>query len=278
MPRVAITGATGYLGGYLCRLFLSRGWSVVALSRHRPSCADVNACQWVKWSLGEPLPTLPGAHLTCLVHVAHDAAIRQAAESWAVNVLGAQTLFDSMPRGLRLVYVSSIAASSKTKQRYAAQKLAIEEMAIALGGAILRSGLIVGEPGGGMVGKLARIPQLPVLPVPAAGAKQYTTHIDVVGAAIWEMARGLTVEPVRVTIATSDPLRFGDLLKQLLPNVKVVVPVPWRAVWVVLRGLEMVGVPLRFGADSLLGLATCDYEETEVSIVSIPPKPLGRSG
>jgi uncharacterized protein (TIGR01777 family) len=77
-PTIAILGANGFLGRYLCRHFARRGYEVVAISRHRDSWSgDGMFLQWDgenqgPWSLAlegtEAVINLSGRSVNCRYH------------------------------------------------------------------------------------------------------------------------------------------------------------------------------------------------------------------
>ena len=96
--RLAVTGATGFVGGAVCRAAAAAGWTVVALGRREH--ADL------RWDItGGPLPDPPA--VDAVVHCAgsvSDTATRRA--QWAANVEGTRNVLASFPRA-RFVHVST---------------------------------------------------------------------------------------------------------------------------------------------------------------------------
>lgn len=128
--RVAVTGATGFVGPHLLAALARRGWKLRLLIR--------------RWS---PLPSLPGvdaeivwgeladeAALACLVAgadaVVHAAGLikaRQSRDFTAVNRDGTARLSGLAP-GIPLILLSSFAAREPQLSPYAASKRAAEEV------------------------------------------------------------------------------------------------------------------------------------------------------
>ncbi|MCO1660383.1 NAD-dependent epimerase/dehydratase family protein [Pseudonocardia humida] len=96
--RLAVTGATGFVGGAVCRAVEREGWSVLALGRR--GGADV------RWDITDgPLPDPP--RVDAVVHCAgsvSDTADRRA--QWRANVEGTANVLASFP-GARFVHVST---------------------------------------------------------------------------------------------------------------------------------------------------------------------------
>lgn len=256
---IAITGATGYLGRALSTTFLSSGWRVIALSRRKPLIQEV---EWYKWSLGDKLPDGALAGVQCVIHCAYDFNARSPQEARRVNVEGSRQLFEQLTPGTRLILISSIAAQPGTKQIYGRQKQEIEQLALEHKGVALRPGLIIGDPLGGILRRIASLPPSPILPLPASGAIQYLTSIDVLCNNILTLASASDWEPKILTIVSEGPMPMNVLARRLRPSTKIVLRVPWRPLWFALMALERMGMGLSLSADSLYGLATTRYTES----------------
>jgi nucleoside-diphosphate-sugar epimerase len=121
LPRsVLVTGATGFLGGHVCRTFVDRGIPVRGLVRPGSS-APAGAEPWVVRDIGDAAALRPAlAGVEAVVHLAahvHQPAIpgdggAAAAAFKAINVEGTRTLLDvAIEAGVRdFVFVSSVKA------------------------------------------------------------------------------------------------------------------------------------------------------------------------
>ena len=115
--RVALTGATGYVGGFILRDLLRRGVKVAALTRQRPQ-SEAAEVEWIRGDLSnsEALTELL-AGADALVHCAysHVAGRYRGGEGedrhgfWRTNLLGSVALFEqARTAGVRrLVFLSS---------------------------------------------------------------------------------------------------------------------------------------------------------------------------
>lgn len=114
-----MTGATGFLGGHVCRAFADRGIPVRGLVRRPGSPTPVAAEPWAVSDIRDAAALRPAlAGVEAVIHLAayvHQRAIpadgdAAAAAFWAVNVEGTRTLLDvAIEAGVRdFVFVSSV--------------------------------------------------------------------------------------------------------------------------------------------------------------------------
>ena len=276
-PRVAITGATGYIGSLLRRRFEAAGSSVVALVR---SASDTDPARR-HYDITEPPD--PGLldDVDVLVHCAWDLSLVDQDAVWSVNVAGTERLVDLARRsGLqRIVFVSSMSAYEGTTQLYGRSKLAGERAAFDNGAAVVRLGLVYGPGWGGMAGSLRRMVELPVTPLVGARSRQFTVHEDDVVEAVVRVVDAPSVPALALGIAHPDPVRFRALLETIAAAVGATprfVPVPWPVLYAGLRAGQALGLPLPFRPDSLLGLVRAAPEvpnRDEVEALGIKLRP-----
>ena len=110
--NILITGAAGFVGGYLGRHFLGEGHFVYGLDRVRGELEAIDRFELIECDLGAPLPfdALPKS-LDVIVHLAFaDVTFpARANEACAVNVMGTQRLLDYGRRAgvQHFIYASS---------------------------------------------------------------------------------------------------------------------------------------------------------------------------
>jgi 2-alkyl-3-oxoalkanoate reductase len=139
-PRVAVTGATGFIGPHVVRR-LCNDWQVRILTRRAvdPAAfgAEVEAVRGELDDRASLLRLLDGA--AAVVHVAGLIKARSRAEFFRANAEGVGRLAEvaaAAPAPPRFVLMSSLAAREPDLSDYAASKLAGEEALIAAGGAL----------------------------------------------------------------------------------------------------------------------------------------------
>jgi nucleoside-diphosphate-sugar epimerase len=112
--RVLVTGASGFIGGVLCRRLTERGEQVTALVR-RPGSAP-SATEEAIGDLGPDgglAEVLAGSEPDCVVHLAAEIASQRSEEKLrAINVEGTARLLDAClaaaGEGPRLVFCSTV--------------------------------------------------------------------------------------------------------------------------------------------------------------------------
>ncbi len=258
---VLVTGSRGYLGGCVVATFKQAGWNVVELTRH-PSAEDVRDGRAVAFHLGEKVSAeqLPAAD--ALVHCAHDFTLRDWKQIHAVNVLGAEKLFEAARAAKvgRRIFISSMSAFDGCKSLYGRAKLEIENRLRPSEVFLLRPGLIYGDRPGGMFGNLVRqTGQSRFLPLVGGGRQVLRlTHQDDLCGVMVKCARGeIPLGQDVVTAAHEQGWAFHSILEELARaqgRRPCFMPVPWRLAWVVMKAGEICRLPLKFRSDSLVSL------------------------
>lgn len=251
---VAITGASGYLGGRLATAFAADGWRVIRLVRSPAKDQDR------QFLLGQPVERRSLDGIDLLIHAAYDMRAISVDDIWRTNVTGTEQLLQAAAHvGVRrTIVLSSMSAYPGTRQRYGRAKLDIETVALSTGAATVRPGLVVGPNAGGMAGTLAKLTRLPLTPCIAGVGGQFPVLEDDFVAGICALAAAATVPTEAVGLAHPRPVSFPDLLRGIASLVgnpaPRLVPIPWRLVSWTLQAGEALRLPLPLRSDSLLGL------------------------
>jgi len=136
--KIAVTGASGFVGHVLCRSLLNKGMEVVATGRQLPAAPLFSDPLFKQFSVGDTASftewtaALNGVevviHLAARVHVMADTSTDPLTEFRRINSVGTEHLARSAAScGVRrLVYVSSIKVngeSTRGRQKYTDQDL-----------------------------------------------------------------------------------------------------------------------------------------------------------
>lgn len=254
----AVTGASGYLGSRICATLESRGWQVVRLVRS-PNQGDGRECAYdLSAPIGSEVVDLLNS-TDALIHAAYDLALTRPVDIWRVNVEGAGRLLQvASDAGVqRILVLSSMSSFEGTTQLYGRAKLDIEAMTEKFGGCALRPGLVYGEQSGGMAGALQKFASLPVVPLIAGDARLFTVSENDLMEAVAALAAADALPAQTISVAHPDSVQMRDLMTAFAARGGAkcrFVKIPWKPVYVALRGAESIGLHLPFRADSLLGL------------------------
>lgn len=246
--KIAITGGTGFVGGHFAAQLSTLGHEVVVLTRKMFSLES-----------GAPALSLEGFDVRLkgfdlLIHAAYDFTARDDR-----NIAGSKRLVkEATAAGIgRIAFVSSLSAFEGCRSEYGASKLAVEQEVAAIGGCVIRLGLVYDNSGRGLSGSLKKLARLPVVPLPNRGsAALYTIQAEDLGQAflkILDNHRG--AEPVN--LAHPEPVSLQRMMRFFASqqNSKpIFLPVPWRALWLPVRAAETAGINLGFRSDSLVSL------------------------
>jgi nucleoside-diphosphate-sugar epimerase len=254
-PVAAVTGAHGYVGQIASRALAEAGFDVVGLVR-RPAVGSNDRFYDLG---GAPDANLLGG-VDTLIHCAYDFSVTSESDIWALNVAGTRRLLEAAATSgaRRTILVSSMSAYPGTDQLYGRAKLDSEQMALDLGMAVVRLGLVYGAGWGGMAGALKKMADLPLVPIVGAKSYQYTVHAEDLADAFVVLARASKLPNIPLGIANPEPVPFRLLMERIAaatgrPRFRLV-PLPWQPLYAALRLGERTPVKLPFRADSLLGL------------------------
>lgn len=253
-PVVALTGASGYVGGIIATA-LAVDADVVPLGR------SGGGIDWSFGDGGEALArALADAGITHLIHAAWDMRASSFAEQRRISVEGSRKLIEAAKAaGVRnFILISTISAFAGARSSYGRSKLAVEKMFLEAGGTVLRLGLVYGAGTGGMFGTLREaVRKSGKVPMIGRGtASQYLLDAETLGATVRRAVKGDLVGTDKpVTLARPDPIAFRDLVlaiaaaegRKITP-----VPLPWPLLYAGLRSAELLSVKLGVRSDSVI--------------------------
>ena len=175
---VALTGATGFLGGHTLEELIAAGHKVRALTR-RPQ-PEMDGVEWVEGSLDDTnsLEALvKGADI--LMHLAGLTKAITRDQFFDVNVTGSKRLFSAAQEAKvkHVIHVSSLAAREPRLSHYGASKAGTELLLTArkwpFSWTIIRPPGIYG-PGDKEILKLLKATKLGILPAPGGSKNRFS--------------------------------------------------------------------------------------------------------
>lgn len=256
--RVAVTGATGYVGSRITDFLRRNHGEVIPLVRDPAKLPGTHS---IKFVLGKPPTRSSIQGINALIHCAYDFDCQTHAEIYEKNVIGSRLLVEEALRcGVeKIIAISSASAFPGCRSVYGKTKLEIESIVSQAGGVNVRPGLVYGPTPGGVFGSVLRqVQRATLLPVVAGSAVQRTLHEDDLNDALLKLLQvNPRSIPTPVCLAEEPPTTFRqmlDVLADALGRQPLFVPVPWFPVYQVLRLCEQLRLPAPFRSDSLLGL------------------------
>jgi nucleoside-diphosphate-sugar epimerase len=273
--RVAITGASGFLGRALVKRLLKAGAEVHALSRAAITLPGVN---WHAYDLSATPPAVV-AHCNVIVHAAFAMGTNRDHDKLELlnRNASAQLLAIARKNHRHLVFISSMSAHGEAVSSYGRTKWLIERDLDPSQDSIVRPGLIIG-PGGVYARMLASLRQTPVVPIFFGGGQP----IHPIGVA--DLVEGLARIVERqlagdFNLGSVSPITVRELYQNMLAAIGVrrhLVPLSGNLALSVLRWTEALRVPLPLTTENLLGQKHLRAFETAASLtqLGLPLMPL----
>ena len=255
--KIAVTGASGYVGGQIQQACESHGHEVLAWSR-RPCPSG-----WTHFDLNGDPASLPWNQVDALIHTAYDFAPIDWDAIVEKNVNPSIALLRAAKDAgvQRLIFISSISSFPGTRSNYGKAKLMIEEAALQLGVTVVRPGLVWGNQPGGVMGALeSLVSKLPLVPYLCgrAGLGQYLVHEEDLTIAILAIVESQPKTAGFIHEATHpDAVSLLSILKTIAARSdksRFYIPIPWQVAMSGLIAAEAIGVETPFRSDSLTGL------------------------
>lgn len=234
--RVLVTGASGFVGGHVCRRLLAEGWQVTGLSRTGGDLPAGVAAARGDVATGEGLASAM-AGVDAVVHLVGIIREQGAATFQRVHVDGTRNVLAAAREAgvRRYVHMSALGAELGSSSGYHRSKAQAEELVRAsdLTWTIMRPSLILGVGDGFFSGTLRQLVVLPPV-VPVVGDGSFPFRPIWIGDVATAFARALTLPAAeRRTFELLGPREYTlrelqaqvrDLLRPNKPLVSVPLP------------------------------------------------------
>ena len=277
MQTIVITGANGRLGTALTRC-APAGAHCIPFVRHGQEG------DYVPFELGKPVDWSAVVPPFSVIHCAYDFSVQGPTLVQEKNVAGSVAFLKSAAKAgaSRILFVSSMAAFPGCKSVYGRGKLAVEGAVLALGGIVVRPGLIWGEVTSGIFGALlGLIQRFPIVPLVGSNRKDlYAAHEEDTARAIHELLRQPDPPQAAVTLASDRAWALREILELearcVGRHVRFVRIPAWMVRWP-LATLESIGLTPPFRSDSLVSLLNQnpDPDFTATRRLAVPFRDLG---
>ena len=276
-PTIAITGASGFLGGVLVEHFLANGWQVIALARKKGTTVHKNL-EYRTYDITKPIPSESLADVDCLVHAAYIKLDAKNPDAMTLNITGADNLL-SAAREAKVshsIFMSTMSAHEDAISVYGKQKLQIETLFLRQKNtAVLRGGLIIGN--GGIVKDMAKFMRTKHAVPLIGGGKQPLQIISV-----YDLAASIeNVFTKRLTgrfvVANPKIYSYKDFYAALAKHIRtkiIYVPVPYWTLEALFKTAAALRISLGVGEDNLKGLKKLKSMPSETDMKKIGVKPM----
>jgi NADH dehydrogenase len=145
--KIAISGASGFIGGELVR-FLSKQYPVVALRRNLSGSSNANVEEH-KFDLNDETTFSTINDAAVFVHCAFIKYDRKNPEAFKVNIDSCLRLAELCKvQNKHFIFLSTMSAHTDAKSQYGKHKFEIEKLLSHYNCTILRLGLVMGNTGG----------------------------------------------------------------------------------------------------------------------------------
>lgn len=263
---VAVTGATGFLGGHVLSALAAAGHSVRALTR-RPQAA-VDSVEWLSGSLEDEASLQAlcrGAD--CLINIAGLTKAIRRADFFDVNANGTERVFSAAAQQdiSHVVHISSLAAREPNLSHYGASKAATEDLLTqrqwSFGWSIIRPPAIYG-PGDKEILKLLKASKIGILPAPGSTKNRFSMihAADLATATVCRVTGAATHSVEEIDDEAVGAYQISDVIAAL-PNAAAkpvhAVPMPFP----ILAGIGAGGdlIARVTGKPSMLTVSTARY-------------------
>lgn len=226
--RIVITGATGYIGNRLTSLAIERGLDVVMASRQHMARSRTS---WLHFDLASSEVINLPAGTDVVVHLAANTTVGNALDEYG-EVVAAQRLIKATEKaGAEFLFVSSQTARVDAPTAYGRIKWRIEQDVLAVGGCVVRPGLVYGGELRGLYGTLVKLVQkMPLLPAFLPAPKVQPIHVDDLAEGLLRVAERSDLKSGVYYLASPVPISFtgflAEIAKTRLRCRRVFVPVP----------------------------------------------------
>jgi nucleoside-diphosphate-sugar epimerase len=143
---VAITGASGFIGGELVQFYLSKGWKVIAMGRTNLKI-DHPEFSSLKYDLFQEneLSTLITSDV--IIHCAFTVWSKNNPDADSINIKATERLAEYCEQnGKQLVFFSSFSAHEKATSHYGKHKYSLEKK-LESNHLVIKPGLVIGSSG-----------------------------------------------------------------------------------------------------------------------------------
>lgn len=237
--RIAVTGATGYIGTRLIRLAHKRHYHVTAVSRRKP---QTHVVDWIPWDMSSETVVLPPG-TDAVVHLAAQTTTDSQTDN-EKEIRSATILIEEAQRvGAPFIFISSQTAQQNAPTAYGRTKWCIEQHVLDANGWVVRPGLVYGASSRGLFGRLCNIVRcMPILPAFFPAPHVQPIHVDDLAEGLLRIIERRDSSHRCFALGTPQPVPFTYLLHEIaqsrIRRLRIFLPIPSRQFKSVLNILD----------------------------------------
>jgi len=260
--RIAVTGATGYIGTCLIRLALMHHHHITAVSRRKPKSYPV---EWIPWDMSSRTVVLPPS-TDVVVHLAAETALSRDRNE-EPELLAAEVLAEAARKvRAKFIFVSSQTARPNASTSYGRIKWRIEQQVLAAGGWVVRPGLVYGALPRGVFGTLVDVvSRVPILPAFLPAPQVQPIHVNDLVDGLLRIVESEDSSCRTYALAAPQPLSFTRFLHEVarsrLRCRRMFLPIPARLFMRCSRALDVLSLQ-RWGIQRVESLFDLPEMET----------------
>lgn len=209
--KIIITGATGYIGRRVVLAALRVGHDCVSASR----CPHQQA-PWIHFDLTTASSFVFPPGTGAVIHLAADTSPGLEKNS-EIEIKAAQHLIKAAQKiKAKFIFVSSQTARPDAPTKYGQTKWRIEQEVLAVGGWVVRPGMVYGGSERGLFGTLVGVTRrLPLLPYFFPIPKVQPIHVDDLAIGLLRLAECEDIPPGVLCLASNEPVSFSLFLSAI---------------------------------------------------------------
>lgn len=250
---IGITGANGFIGGEIKKVFTNKGFKVISFTRN-PRGENERA-----FNLSSPAQT-DLSSLDVLIHCAYDFSKTNSEDVLQQNKSGSLKLFETAQTiGVKkCIFISSMSAFEGARSFYGRGKLEVEKEGGRYQFISIRPGMVYSDQPQGLVGTINKLVKvLPIVPLIGNGSQiLYMTHVDDLCQLVFDLLLE-NHQPQVITYAHPKKITFKELLRTLAKkhgrNIRLI-PIPNMLIYYSLKFAETLGLKLPLRSDSVISL------------------------
>ena len=277
--KIAITGASGYIGSYLVSFFQADGHDVYEMGRKR---TQKNGFNFIPFQLGGENNYQPLADIDVLIHCAYDFSLINPQSIEAIIVQGSIALLkNAQALGVKkIIYFSTTSSFAKTVSDYGKAKYVVEREAARLGAYVVRPGLVFSHKPGGIVGALNKlVMKLPVIPLIGKGEQLFfPCHLNDLAELLKVLIEKNLEIHTPIIAAAEHSISFEEVLLVLAKwhhRTLMLISVPYVFFYIALKSLEMLRLNIGLRSDSLKYMKHYDKHPdfSATRLIGVPFRP-----